>query len=240
MNNPAVSIIMAVKDAGRYLRSALDSIAAQTFQNFEIIVVDGGSMDNSPQIVSSYTKIRNIEQVGSGFAEAWNQGIAEAKAPLICFLDGDDVWVPEKLALQTALLRNSPDKSYVLGRVRFFADPNQPLPSGFKPSLLANSHVAYMPGSIMIRRTTIDCIGPFEEGWKIASDIVWFRKLREAGFHAGVINQVLLHKRVHDSNLSYSTAWHIYRRELFQLLKAGLDQSRPRSENGAKRNDNAC
>jgi glycosyltransferase involved in cell wall biosynthesis len=237
MISPAVSIIMAVKNAGRYLRSALDSIAAQTFQDFEVIVVDGGSTDDSAQIIRSYEKVRSIEQVGSGFAEAWNQGIAEAKAPLICFLDGDDVWAPEKLALQTAALSASIEKSYVVGHVRFFTDPGPPLPSGFKPSLLANSHVAYMPGSIMIRRSAIDCIGPFDEGWKIASDIIWFRKLREAGFHAEIIDQVLLHKRVHESNLSYSTSWRIYRRELFELLKAGLDQRRRGNENGTTGKD---
>jgi glycosyltransferase involved in cell wall biosynthesis len=230
---------MAVKDAGRYLRSALDSIAAQTFQNFEVIVMDGGSTDDSLQIVRSYANIRCIQQVGTGFAEAWNQGIENAEAPFICFLDGDDVWAPEKLALQTAFLCSSPDKDYVLGRVRFFADHNQPLPPGFKRSLMTGSHIAYMPGTIMIRRTAIDRVGPFDEGWKIASDIVWFRKLREAGFKAGIINRVLLNKRVHASNLSFSTSWHVYRRELFQLLKAALDRSRAAQTNSAERNNDA-
>jgi glycosyltransferase involved in cell wall biosynthesis len=231
VKTPAVSVIMAVKNAGRFLRSALDSIAAQTYQNFEVIVVDGGSTDDSMHIVSRYDNIRCIQQIGAGFPEAWNQGIENAKAPLICFLDGDDVWEPEKLALQTALLSNSPDKDYAIGRVRFFSDPDQPLPRGFKRSLMTGSHIGYLPGTIMIRRTAFERVGPFEAGWKIASDIVWFRKLREGGFQAGIIDQVLLNKRVHANNLSLSTSWQVYRHELFLLLKATLDRNRARRAN---------
>jgi len=217
---------MAIKNAEGYLASALDSIAAQTFQDFEVIVVDGGSTDDSLRIARSYPNVSCMHQVGSGFANAWSQGIKQARSPLISFLDSDDLWTPDKLARQVAYLDGHPDKGYVVGRVQFFAGSEQTLPPGFKPQLLKGSHIAYMPGTTTIRRQVIDRIGLFEENWEIVSDIVWFQRLREAKVEAGLIDDVLLRKRVHASNLSYTTDWRIYSGELISLLKGGLDRRR--------------
>lgn len=226
MNTPAVSVVMAVKNCGRYLRSALDSISGQTFQDFEIIVVDGGSTDDSRDIVGCYPKARCVQQCGTGFAEAWNEGIMLSRGQFITFLDGDDLWEPQKLALQAAILCDSPSTEYVVGRLRFFADANGQLPLGFRSSLLGGTHLAYMPGTIMIRRTAIDRIGAFAEGWTIASDLEWFSRLRDSELGVTEIDSVLLNKRVHANNLSYSTCWQTYRRELLQILRARLDRRR--------------
>jgi len=230
ISSPAVSVVMAIRNAERYLTSALDSILAQTFQEFEIIVVDGASTDESLRIAKSYPAVTCISQIGTGFANAWSQGIEVARAPLVSFLDGDDVWAPEKLALQVGYLKDHPNKGYVFGRVEFFTSPGEVLPPGFKPSLMNGSHLAYMPGTSMFRRSVFDLIGLFESRWQIVSDIAWFHKLREAAIDAGFIDRVVLRKRVHSRNLSYSTEWDIYRRELFSLLKSSLDERRFKHE----------
>ena len=235
---PAVSIIMAVKNAGQYLRFALDSIKAQTFQNFEVIIVDADSTDDSHEIINSYKNVRLIRQLGTGFAGAWNEGVENAKAPLICFLDADDIWEPFKLKLQHDLLCQHPEMDYSIGRVRFFRDSDAPLPSGFKASLLTGSHLGYMPGTLMIRRKVIDHIGFFEKNWKIASDIAWFRKLRVEGFPVGIIDEVLLNKRVHNSNLSYSTPWDVYRSELLSFLRGAAAQNRAGQANYSMNKNN--
>jgi glycosyltransferase involved in cell wall biosynthesis len=226
MNLPAVSVVMAVKDAERYLAAALDSVAAQTFRDFEIVVVDGASTDESVRIAKSYPTVTCIPQNGTGFANAWNQGIEIARASLISFLDSDDLWPPEKLALQVAYLKAHPGKGYVIGRVQFFTTPGEVPPPGFKPALMNGTHVASMPGTIMIRRSVFELTGLFESHWQIMGDTAWFQKLRKTEIEAGFVDRVLLRKRVHSNNLSYSTNWAIYRRELFSLLKNGLDRGK--------------
>lgn len=226
MAGPAVSVVMAVRNAERYLAAALDSIAAQTYPAHEIIVVDGGSSDRSVRIANSYPGVRCVPQAGGGFANAWSEGIGLARAPLIAFLDSDDIWAADKLALQAAWLRDHPEQDYVIGRVAFFAEAGEALPRGFKPSLLDGSHLAYMPGTTLFRRSVFDRIGTFAPDWQIVGDIAWFQKLRNANAAHGAIDRVVLRKRVHAENLSYSTDWAIYRRELLSLLKSGLDARR--------------
>src|ERR1700694_3763307 len=100
MDQPVISIIVASKNAERYLSQSLDSIAAQTYRAFEVVVVDGGSTDNSICIAEAYPNTTCIKQVGTGFTGAWNEGIDAARGSHIAFLDSDDIWVPYKLAIQ--------------------------------------------------------------------------------------------------------------------------------------------
>src|SRR5438874_24565 len=100
MDTPLVSIVIAVKNAERYLIQALDSVERQTYSVRETIVVDGQSTDGSLRIVQSYPRVRCVPQVGNGLANAWNIGIDAARGQFIAFLDSDDLWPPHKLALQ--------------------------------------------------------------------------------------------------------------------------------------------
>jgi glycosyltransferase involved in cell wall biosynthesis len=225
-DQPAVSVIMAVRNAERYLSTALDSIAAQTFRNYEIIVVDGDSSDNSRRIAQSYPRTKCLSQNGTGLAHAWNIGIDVSRAPLLAFLDSDDTWPTRKLADQIDYLLLNPETECVIGRVKFVLEPDQPIPAGFKPALLEGSHVAYMPGTSMIRRGVFARLGKFEERWHILSDAVWFARLRESDIVTGILDEVLLTKRVHSNNLSYTTAWPTYRRELIQMLRESIERRR--------------
>ena len=107
MADLSISVIMAIKNAERYLGEALDSILAQTYQAHEIIVVDGGSNDGSKTIAQSYPRTRYILQDGKGLPQAWNIGIAASTGQLITFLDSDDVWPRGTLAelMSSALSR---------------------------------------------------------------------------------------------------------------------------------------
>ena len=227
MSEPAVSVVMAVKNGERYLAQALDSIAAQTFTDYEVVIVDGGSTDASLRIAGSYAKVRTIQQQGTGFMGAWNEGIAVSRAPYIALLDSDDYWVADKLATQMDYVRAHPGTDCVIGHVRFFLEPGVTAPPrGFKPSLLEGSHVGYIPGTSLIRRDVFDRLGPFEERWTITSDLVWFARLREVGMQIGVLDRILLHKRVHGGNLTYTTPKPTYQNELTRLLKESLDRRR--------------
>ena len=95
-----VSVIIPLYQKAAYVRRALDSAAAQTFRDFEVIVVDDGSTDDGPRIVAAYgdPRVRLLSQPNAGPGAARNRGIAEARGELLAFLDADDEWTPEFLS----------------------------------------------------------------------------------------------------------------------------------------------
>lgn len=225
MSLPFVTIVMATLDAAEHLPESLASITAQTYGRHELVVVDGGSTDGTCEILAGFPGARVIRQQSTGFAAAWNEGIAAARGECIAFLDSDDRWAPHALAAHAEALAAGADAS--VGRMRFFLDPGRQPPPGFKPSLLEGDRIAYMPGCFAGWRRVFDTVGLFETNWRIAADIVWFAKLREAGLALATLDTLVLEKRVHDANLSYVTAQTpVYRRELLQLLKESLARHR--------------
>jgi glycosyltransferase involved in cell wall biosynthesis len=203
MSDPTVSVVMAVLDAEPFLRESLDSVVFQRHP-VEIVVVDGGSKDGSAEIASSYEEVRLVEQRGRGLGNAWNEGIAASSGELIAFLDSDDRWLPGKLDAQIARLEADQGLAGVIGMVRFFLEAGEPLPSGFRPHLLQGEHVGQMPGALLARRRTFERVGVFEESYRIAVDVDWFARLKDAGLGLGMIPELVLEKRVHGSSLSHS------------------------------------
>jgi glycosyltransferase involved in cell wall biosynthesis len=105
-----VSVVIPAWNVEAYIARAIDSALAQTRSPDEILVVDDGSTDATPQIVHRYgDRVRYIRQPQTGAAEARNRGIAEASGPWIAFLDADDQWLPDKLARQMEGLARNPD-----------------------------------------------------------------------------------------------------------------------------------
>jgi glycosyltransferase involved in cell wall biosynthesis len=225
MIRPEVSVVMAIKNSERFIRDALESIAAQTFDKYELIVVDGGSTDHGPMIAQAYPKTICIQQqAGKGLAHAWNSGIAASRAPFVAFLDSDDLWMPDTLAAQLAAFGHDPGVEYVFGRTEFFLDQDQALPTGFRPELLGASHLVPMTGSSLIRRAVVDRMGPFDETLRIASDIAWFAALRKAKSHA--LDKILLRKRLHAGSLGQSIPWPIFKSELLQIARQRAAEQR--------------
>lgn len=222
---PRVSVVMAIKDSERFLPETLASIAAQTFTDYEIIIVDGCSSDRGPEIARNNPRVRVIPQRGHGFANAWNDAIAEARGNFITFLDSDDLWTPGKLSAQLGVFDHQPATEYVYGRVAFFLDALVPLPLGFRPEILSKNYLSHMTGGAMIRRETVARMGPFRSSLTIASDIEWFARLRDTTI-SGVVDEVLLRKRLHGTNLSHTTSWQLLKSEIFSILKQRVDATR--------------
>ena len=108
MKSEKISVVMPAYNAEQFIDDALDSVLAQTYQNFEIIIVNDGSSDRTGEVVKSYidkdNRIKLLNQKHSGTACARNLGINNAKGSLIAFLDADDVWHPDKLTKQIAFM----------------------------------------------------------------------------------------------------------------------------------------
>ena len=162
--HPLVSVIIPVYNGARYLRPALESVLAQTYPRFEVIVVDDGSTDDSGVIAQSFHDVRYIHQSNQGVAAARNNGIEAARGEFLAFLDQDDLWTPEKLKLQMGQLLSDPDLGYTLTQQQFFLEPGEALPAWFRKELFAEVHTGWVLGTLVVRRTAFEKIGNFATG----------------------------------------------------------------------------
>lgn len=228
-DRPLVSVIMAVKDGERFIAQALDSIQAQTYTNHETVVVDGASTDRSVEIARRYPGVRVIPETGAGFSGAWNDGIGAARGRLIAILDSDDVWEPEKLERQVEVLERRPEVDYVITRMRFFLEPGEECPPPFRPHLFENDHVAHMPSALLARRELFDTVGLFSTTeYTVSSDIDWFARAKDSPAVLAVVDEPLVSKRVHDSNLSNVGAQDL-NRQIVALLHDSVARRRAAS-----------
>ncbi|MEJ2283153.1 MAG: glycosyltransferase family A protein, partial [Desulfobacterales bacterium] len=108
--NPLVSVIIPTFNRGWIIQEAIDSVLAQDFTDFELILVDDGSTDDTGQILEAYGRDLTVyRQSNRGVSAARNRGIAAATGRLIAFLDSDDLWLPRKLSSQVDFFNSNPD-----------------------------------------------------------------------------------------------------------------------------------
>jgi len=111
---PLVSVVIPVYNGERFLRESLESVVAQTFQDYEIVCVDDGSTDGSCALLKQYgARVRVIQQANAGQSAARNVGVRQATGGFVAFLDQDDRWYPSKLAQQVTVLSAEPDVAMV-------------------------------------------------------------------------------------------------------------------------------
>lgn len=109
-----ISVVIPTYNYARYLPEAIDSVLAQTYAPLEVIVVDDGSTDGTPEVLAAYgAKIRSIRQENQGVAAARNTGVSAARGEYIALLDSDDVWLPRKLELQMPRFEATPSLGFV-------------------------------------------------------------------------------------------------------------------------------
>ena len=214
-----ISVVMATLDADRFLRSALDSIAKQTHLVDELVIADGGSTDQTLQIAQEYSFARIVRQSGKGLPDAWNTALTHCKGDTIAFLDSDDMWTTDKIERQVQVLEQNQTMEAVVGHVEFFLEEGATCPRNFKPELLRGTHAASMPGALLIRRSAFDKVGLFDTRFPIACDIDWFARLRDLKIQTTTLPNLLIRKRVHQSNLSLDPSFQTgYQSELARLL----------------------
>lgn len=167
---PKVSVIIPTKNGERYLREALESVMAQTFQDFEIIVVDDASTDGTAAIAKSCPRVRYIYRERSeGVSRARNTAIRSAQGQYLASLDCDDLWFPEKLALQVPILDQEPfvgviysDQEWVdqAGRT-IKVVPHSNWPKGWDRYFCGGHNVG--PSTMLVRKELVEKIGFYDE-----------------------------------------------------------------------------
>lgn len=214
-----LSIVMATRNSERHVTEALQSLEAQTRPPDEIIVVDGGSTDNTRQLVSSFPRVKLINQQTDGFQNAWNEGIQCSAGDVIGFLDSDDRLRPNALASSLVLLNQCSTSSAVFGRVEFFCDDDS-WPPSFREELKNGPHEADIPGCMVAHRSIFDALGPFPDDWQLLADVVWFADMRHAQVEVIRNPMTVLEKRVRNDSLSMiASSQTVYRTELLRLAR---------------------
>jgi glycosyltransferase involved in cell wall biosynthesis len=206
---PKVSVIIPAYNQGHYLGEAIQSVLDQTFSDFEAIIVDDGSTDNTRKVAQAITDSRfhYIFQENRGLSGARNTGIKNSQGPYLTFLDSDDLFLPEKLTLLVNELENKPEFGFVAGQAipideygrRIGKIFKTPLPEDGCQLLLGNPlHV----GSVLLRRSWQERVGYFDEGLRSYEDWdMWLRLARE-GCNMGWVPHPVSLYRFHTAQMT--------------------------------------
>ena len=131
---PRVSVIIPCFNHGRFLRHAADSVLAQTLADIELIIVDDGSTDDTPAVLAGLDdrRVRTCRTSNRGVSAARNAGLDMVRGEFVAFLDADDLWEPDKLARQVAIMDAEPDVTLVFTDLRRFSPTDEMLERQFR------------------------------------------------------------------------------------------------------------
>ena len=207
MQVPLVSCVIPVWNGEKYLGEAIQSVLDQTYSNIELVIVDDGSTDGTPDVIASFTnRVTSIRQEQSGPAAARNTGISASKGEIVAFLDSDDIWEPSKTALQMDLLLSRKDVSICLCEVQNFWSPEITVREGADSPNGADPVSGWFAQSMMIRRSAFDTVGLFDPTLRHREAMEWLRRASDAGPTVEIVKQVLVRRRLHLTNRSRSRA----------------------------------
>jgi len=210
-----VSIVMAAKNYARFLPEAVESVIAQTFTEWELLIIDDGSTDATPDVVRPFLadpRIRYIRADRLGQSRAKNLGIRLARGEFIAFLDADDAWEAAKLEKQIALFEGRPEVGVIYSRRSLMDESGRPLPQSRSATLprgrvlarmFVQNHVCF--SSAVVRRVVFGHVGAFDPEWDLAIDFdLW---LRVAGhYEFDYVDEELMRYRTGHGNLSKKLA----------------------------------
>jgi len=225
MENKLVTTIIPAYNGEKYLDDAISSVLNQTEKNFEIVVVDDGSSDATRSIVEKYgSRVRYFYQKNRGTASARNHGIHFAAGHFFAFLDQDDLWLANKLAVQLEAFRADPKLDFVFGQVEQFYSPDIDddlrnkihNPSVPVPGILASA--------MLVKREAFFQVGFFETKWKIGEWSSWYIRAVDLGLNMTVLSDLVAKRRIHSGNkgILHRNALNEYA----QILKKSIDRRR--------------
>jgi glycosyltransferase involved in cell wall biosynthesis len=212
---PAVSVIMPAYNVAPYIGAAIESVLAQTFTDFELIIVDDGATDETAQIARAYaaedSRIVVIRQQNAGLPAARNTAMRRATAEIFALLDSDDLWMPEFLDEQLAILRSRPEVDIVTGNAwtlggHLDGKPTRPWPDP-RPqpclaTILSDEYAVFIMS--VFRRRVYETVGEFDELLRTNEDFDYWLRAALAGLRFTRNERPLGFYRRRDDSLSAS------------------------------------
>lgn len=211
MASPKVSVILPTYNRPVLLARAIESVLAQTFSDWELLVVDNGSTDSTEEMIRKFQerdkRIRYLMEKKKGAGAARNRGLKESQGKWFAFLDDDDEWLPEKLTQQAAFVESHPEMGLLYAQA-YVKDRNGKT-VGMKPStkpalnfleLIRGNTIPLL--TVLVRRRCLEKVGGFVESFQgVAEDYnLWLRVAKE--FPIGYLPQPLAVYHLHDGNMS--------------------------------------
>lgn len=214
---PKVSIVVPAYNVRSYIEDALVSLERQSFQEFEVLIVDDGSTDGTAEVVKPFcqrdSRFQLLHKQNGGLSSARNYGIRHACADYIALLDGDDVYEPDKLATHVALLDSAADVGVVYsasrvirddGRPTFISLSGKPVRSDPLLALLCKNFIGHGSNAVF-RRSLFDEVGEFDEALRGSEDVdFWLRIAATRHWRFHLEPRVLCCYRVRPSGLTFN------------------------------------
>ena len=227
MSADLISCVIPAYNAERYLREAIDSAFAQTYQPIEVLVVDDRSTDHTREIVESYgAQVRYLHQANAGPAAARNRGLIEARGDFIAFLDADDLWHTEKLERQWSRLHQREELAYCVTHCQNFWVPElKEEEERYQNHRICRPMPGYVTGTLFAPRAAFETVGPFNENLAHGDSTDWFLRAAERRLLGDLIPEVLMYRRLHSMNRSRLLAPNS-REQYLELIKKNLDTRR--------------
>ncbi|HIK55763.1 MAG TPA: glycosyltransferase family 2 protein [Synechococcales cyanobacterium M55_K2018_004] len=212
--SPLISVVMPAYNASAFLAEAIASVIHQTFTDWELLIIDDGSTDETGAIATAFqqqdSRIRLLTQSNQGVSRARNQGIASARGELIAFLDSDDRWLPEALERHIQHFQNNPELGVSFARVRLIERGGRPTSviTPIKHSPLEASDCLYenptvTASNLVVRRGVFQAAGNFDAAMSYSEDLEWlFRVLADTAWQVRGIPWVLVEYRLTGWGLS--------------------------------------
>jgi len=223
--SPSVSVVIPAYNYGPFLGEAIESALAQTYQPLEVIVIDDGSTDNTPEVAASYgSRIRFVRTPNKGVSAARNAGIEISKGDLIAFVDADDRWLPNKLEIQIPHFLSDPAVGLVHAGNRVF--DNETAATLCEPPVDSTASLhdllkccAVSASAVVVPRRIFKETGGFDE--RLAGGEDWDMWLRiAAGYKVISHREVLVEVRSHGKGLGSNNALRMFRDCMTVLQKA--------------------
>jgi glycosyltransferase involved in cell wall biosynthesis len=190
-----VSIIMPAYNTELYIASAIESVLHQTWKNWELIIIENASTDNTLKVIHQFTdsRINVIVSAIKGVSAARNIGLEQATGEYICFLDADDTLPEDSLETRATLLEQEKDITYVDGTVRTFDKSMTKLIRIWKPDFSGNPYLemcllnprCYSAVTWMIRRSSLGSLR-FDTSWSHLEDRIFFLQLSKSGHYKSI------------------------------------------------------
>jgi glycosyltransferase involved in cell wall biosynthesis len=197
----AVSVVVPLHNDEDYLDEAVRSILGQTRPPEQVIVVDDGSTDASPEVARKHLPhITLLSQANQGIAGARNSGIAAATGDVIAFLDADDLWPADSLERRLEVLEADPEVDAVYGLVEQFISPEVDASTRERLHLPEGRTAARFAGAVLARRRVFDRIGAFDRALKVGEMIDWSARLQDSGAKVAVVDVLVMRRRIHGAN----------------------------------------